>query len=163
MTVPQLVESVLKSTLIRSNHKCWLLKERKILVGLFWSSYKTNQKHLRGNENIEITKWKAHIFKILNWACGHLLLFNISNRVHNSIFEFKCYIIKQLKMSTSEMQAQSSRKKSIMSVVENGKLSLSNIKKWTILRFGIIFVLAILVLCVIYGLKSTNHKQVSKK
>ena len=34
--------------------------------------------------------------------------------------------------------------------------SFREIKKWTILRFGIIFIGAILVLCIIYGLKSTH-------
>jgi hypothetical protein len=52
-----------------------------------------------------------------------------------------------------------SRRKSVMNAVENYKCSFSKIKKWTVLRFGIIFVGAVLVLCVIYGLKSTKRKE----
>ena len=54
-----------------------------------------------------------------------------------------------------------SKKVTFIEVVEHTKSSIQKIKTWTILRFGIVFVLAILVLCVIYGLKSTSHKQKS--
>jgi hypothetical protein len=56
-----------------------------------------------------------------------------------------------------------SKKVTFIEVVEQTKSSIQKIKKWTILRFGIIFVLAILVLCVIYGLKSTSQKQKSSE
>lgn len=39
------------------------------------------------------------------------------------------------------------------------KCSCGKIEKWTIIRFGVIFVGAILILCIIYGLKSAQSEK----
>jgi len=43
------------------------------------------------------------------------------------------------------------------------KCSCGKIEKWTIFRFGVIFIGAILILCIIYGLKSAQSEKDSSR
>jgi hypothetical protein len=63
------------------------------------------------------------------------------------------------KEGQEQLQLEVTPSTSLKSRLKCLKCSCGKIEKWTIIRFGVIFVGAVLILCIIYGLKSAQSEK----